>query len=190
MKRILVLLPFVLSGCWSNEAVQEQQGVGMITVTSSAFEHGKNIPSPYTCEGENYSPDLAWTGIPAGTKSLALLCDDPDASPNDPADPATVTKTWTHWVVANLPPDLTGLPEKATIARYQGAIVGTNSFGKTNYGGPCPPKGVHRYFFKLYALDIMLSLDQNATGEELAAALQGHIIGQGVLMGHYKKRGQ
>ena len=125
-----------------------------MTLTSPAFKPDGRIPSKYTCEGEDVSPPLAWTGVPEGTKSLVLIIDDPDAP--DPKAPQIV---WVHWVVYNIPPDAKGLPENASKAGLpQGTELGLNDFKKTRYGGPCPPIGRHRYFHKLYALDITLDL--------------------------------
>ncbi len=143
-----------------------------ITVTSSAFSEGGKIPRLYTCDDQNVSPPLAWTGVPSDTASLALIVDDPDA----PAG------TWVHWVLYNMPGDLAGLEQ----GKNGGGIDGLNDFRKTGYGGPCPPRGSnHRYFFKLYALDTRLDLKVGATKAQLEAAMQGHILAQGQLMGRY-----
>lgn len=143
-----------------------------ITLTSSAFTEGGTIPKKHTCDGEDVSPALSWSGLPDGTRSLALIMDDPDA----PAG------TWVHWVIYDLPPDLSGLQEGT-----QGlGVEGTTSFRKQMYGGPCPPRGKpHRYYFKLYALDTVLGLKSGATKAELEKAMQGHILAQGQLMGRY-----
>lgn len=148
---------------------------------SSAFGEGDIMPVRYTCEGSDRSPPLMWSDVPKGTKSFALLADDPDA----PAG------TWDHWVLFNLPVDTTqlheGLFNRETLPN--GAIQGLNSFGKIGYNGPCPPKGsTHRYFFKLYALDEMLSLTSKATKADVEQAMKGHILGQTQLMVHYKKK--
>ena len=149
-----------------------------IQLTSAAFQEGEPIPVQYTCDGTNISPPLAWAGIPGGTNSLAMIVDDPDAP----------GRTWVHWVVYQISPDLTGLPEG--LVKYSNAggtgTAGKNDFNKLGYGGPCPPKGKpHRYFFKLYALDADLELQQGATKTQLEAAMQGHILAQGQLMGTY-----
>ncbi len=159
---------------------QKNQGVhnmATIQVTSSAFEHEGTIPSKYTCDGEDISPPLAIAGVPGNAKSLALICDDPDAPGG----------TWVHWVVFNLPATVKSLPEKVDIAVH-GAIEGKNSWQKSEYGGPCPPSGTHRYYFKFYALDIAtLDLDQKATKEDVLAAMEGHIVVEGQLMGKYSR---
>ena len=150
-----------------------------LDITSAAFKEGETIPTQYTCDGSNVSVPLAWSKAPEGTKSLVLICDDPDAPMG----------TWVHWVVINLPPELTGLPEGAAIAddsSTAGAIECHNDFGRTIYGGPCPPKGpAHRYFFKLYALDTTLSLTKDADKADVEQAMKGHILAQGQLMGKY-----
>jgi len=153
-----------------------------LTLTSSAFKAGGGIPSSYTCEGENLSPPLAWDGVPAGTKSLALVIDDPDAP-----DPSAPKRVWVHWILYNLPANASGLAENADKAGLPaGAARGVNDAKKTSYGGPCPPIGRHRYFHKLYALDTMLDLAQ-PTKAELEAAMQGHVLAQAELIGTYQK---
>ncbi|MBN2542455.1 YbhB/YbcL family Raf kinase inhibitor-like protein [bacterium] len=151
-----------------------------IKVTSSAFEEGGMIPSKYTCDGEDISPPLAWSGIPEGTKSIALISDDPDA----PAG------TWVHWVLFNIPPDVTGLPENvpSSVKLENGAVHGTNDFRRPGYGGPCPPGGTHRYFFKVYALDTILDLRPGAAKAELVNTMKGHILADGQLIGKYKRQ--
>lgn len=149
-----------------------------IQITSSAFSEGNSIPKKYTCDAEDASPPLAWSGAPAGTKSLALIADDPDAP----------VGTWVHWVIYNLPPTLTELKEGiAKTPTLEGiGVQGTNDFRKTGYGGPCPPRGKpHRYFFKLYALDTALNLQAGASKTDLEKAMRGHILAQGQLMGTY-----
>lgn len=149
-----------------------------IQITSSAFSEGGKIPQKYTCDGEDASPPLAWSGIPAGTQSLALIADDPDAP----------VGTWVHWVLYNIPPDLSGLPEgiAKTASVEDTGLQGNNGFRKAGYGGPCPPKGKpHRYFFKLYALDMILGLEAGASKADLEEAMQGHILAQGQLIGLY-----
>jgi Raf kinase inhibitor-like YbhB/YbcL family protein len=150
-----------------------------LVITSSAFSEGGMIPGQYTCDGPDISPDLSWEGVPEGTRSLALICDDPDA----PAG------TWVHWVLFNIPAGEKGLPaeiaSKATLSN--GALQGTNDFGRLGYGGPCPPRGTHRYYFKLYALDIFLSLNAGAKKAQVEAAMAGHILAQAQLMGKYKR---
>lgn len=151
-----------------------------ITVSSTAFENGKLIPPRYTCAGENSSPPLAWDSVPPGTKSLALIMDDPDAP----------SGTFVHWVIFNMPPAVRLLPGSVDPDRPRltdGTIQGVNSAHQNGYLGPCPPSGRHRYYFKLYALDIMLPLDSRADKRALVPAMQGHILAQGQLMGLFQK---
>ncbi|HEX8009789.1 MAG TPA: YbhB/YbcL family Raf kinase inhibitor-like protein [Casimicrobiaceae bacterium] len=155
-----------------------------LSITSSAFAPEGAIPSVYTCEGKDISPPLAWSGAPAGTKSFALIVDDPDAP-----DPAAPKMTWVHWVLYDIPPTATGLPEAVKVAALPaGAREGTNDWGRTGYGGPCPPTGRHRYFHKLYALDTLLPDLKRPNKAALEKAMQGHILAQAVLMGTYQKR--
>lgn len=153
-----------------------------LVVSSPAFTDGQSIPTRYTCEGEDVSPPLQFTGVPKGTASLALIVDDPDAP-----DPAAPTMTWVHWLLYDLPPDTGGLPEAVT-AFPPGTRFGTNDFGRTRYGGPCPPIGEHRYRFKLYALDTMLPDLGRPDKEALLQAMDGHILEQALLIGLYQKR--
>ncbi len=149
-------------------------------ITSSAFTHGGMIPAKYTCDGQDISPPLAWADVPAGAKSLALISDDPDAPMG----------TWVHWVAYNIPPDVTMFGEqmKAEKEFKNGMRQGSNSWPKIGYGGPCPPSGTHRYFFKLYALDSVLDLKPGATKEQLVKAMKGHVLAETELMGRYKRR--
>ena len=148
---------------------------------SSAFEHNGDIPHEHTCDGSDISPPLEWSGVPAGTESLALILDDPDAP--DPAAPKTV---WVHWVVFNLPKLTTGLPQAIHDLPKQ-ARCGLNDWKRAAYGGPCPPIGRHRYVFKVYALDAMLNLDR-PTKHDLEQAMHGHIVAQASLVGYYEKK--
>ena len=150
-----------------------------LKVTSAAFEEGGAIPSEYTCDGRNVSPPLAWDGVPTGAKTIALIADDPDAPRG----------TWVHWVLFNLPAAEKGLPEAipATETLASGAKQGKNDFGSAGYGGPCPPAGTHRYFFKLYALDSQLDLQSGATKDQLLKAMQGRVVAEGQLMGRYRR---
>lgn len=151
------------------------------SLTSTAFAEGDPIPVEHTCDGDNISPPLAWTGIPDGARSLALVCDDPDAP----------SKTWVHWVMYDLPPTLTELQEAVPDDRELefGGAHGTNDFKNLGYGGPCPPTGSpHRYHFKLYALDKRLNLDPGATKEGLESAIEGHVLSQAELVGTYERR--
>ena len=144
-------------------------------LSSSAFKEGDTIPKQHTGDGKDTSPPLAWTGAPQGTKSFAVICDDPDAPRG----------TWVHWVLFNLPADTRELKEGA---EPKGATQGKNDFGNFGYGGPAPPKGnPHRYFFKLYALDTMLDLPAGATKAQLVAAMKGHVLAEGQLMGKYQR---
>lgn len=154
-----------------------------LTISSTAFQHGGDIPSRYTCQGQDISPSLQWQGVPAGTRSLVLIVDDPDAP-----DPKAPKMTWVHWVLYNLPPDAGGLPEGVTSADLPaGTREGLNDWKRTGYGGPCPPIGRHRYFHKLYALDVELSDLKRPAKAEVVAAMQGHILEQAELMGTYEK---
>jgi len=151
-------------------------------LASPAFQAGDAIPARYTCDGEDLSPPLVWRGVPGGTRSLALIVDDPDAP-----DPAAPKMTWVHWVVHNLPPVATELPEGASRHRMPpGAIEGFNDWKALGYRGPCPPVGRHRYFFKLYALDFVVPASKPLTKAELLLAMQGHVLGEAVLMGTYQ----
>jgi Raf kinase inhibitor-like YbhB/YbcL family protein len=151
-----------------------------IKVTSTAFNEGQPIPRGYTCDGTNVSPPLEWTGVPKSAKTLAIIADDPDA----PAG------TWVHWVLYNLPADKIGVIENtpASETLSGGGMQGTNDFKKLGYGGPCPPSGTHRYFFKLYALDAELPLKPGATKAEVENAMQGHTVAQAHLMGTYSRQ--
>jgi Raf kinase inhibitor-like YbhB/YbcL family protein len=151
-------------------------------LTSSAFTANAEIPSEHTCQGADRSPALAWTGAPAATKSFALIVDDPDAP-----DPAAPRMTWVHWVLYNLPPDTTALPE-AIGALPPGTREGLNDWKSTGYRGPCPPIGKHRYFHKLYALDVVLPDLGKPSKAALEKAMQGHVLAQAELVGTYKKK--
>ena len=154
-----------------------------LTVTSSAFEQGGSIPTKYTCEGEDISPPVSWSGVPPSAKSVAVIVDDPDAP-----DPAKPQRVYVHWVVYNIPPQTTSLVENASKAGLGARVVqGKNDWGNTEYGGPCPPIGRHRYFFKLYALDTILTGLNDATKADLERAMKGHIVDSGELMGTYQK---
>jgi Raf kinase inhibitor-like YbhB/YbcL family protein len=142
-----------------------------LSIKSSAFENNKLIPSKYTCDGEDTSPPLTVAAIPDGTKSLALILDDPDAPMG----------TWVHWVVWNIP------PINKIDAHTVPGIEGINSFRKHSYGGPCPPSGTHRYFFKVYGLDTKLNLNPNSMKEDLEKAMQGKILAEGQLIGLYRR---
>jgi Raf kinase inhibitor-like YbhB/YbcL family protein len=148
-------------------------------LSSPAFSEGALIPAQYTCTGDDLSPPLAWSDIPAGVQSLALIADDPDAP----------VGTWVHWVAFNLPATAAGLPQGITDEKQLagGGTQGTNSWRRIGYGGPCPPSGTHRYFFKLYALDTLLTLGNNTAAKDLQAAMKGHILAEAQLMGRFKR---
>jgi len=154
-----------------------------MTMKSEAFVDQGEIPRTHTCDGRDSSPDLQWTGVPAGCQGLALIVDDPDAP-----DPAAPRMTWVHWVLYNLPPAASGLTESVAAAQLPaGTLEGTNDWKRTGYGGPCPPIGRHRYFFKLYALDAQLPDLHRPTKKRLEEAMQGHILEQATLMGTYQR---
>ncbi len=150
-----------------------------LVIISSVFSEGQAIPNRYTCDGPDVSPDLAWSGVPETAVSLALICDDPDAPMG----------TWVHWVLFNIPADADGLPAEvpSDAILENGARHGKNDFGKLGYGGPCPPGGTHRYFFKFYALDTQVELDSGSTKAELLEAMEGHILAEAQLMGIYSR---
>ena len=150
-----------------------------IKIESSAFKNEEMIPSRFTCDGENISPPLSWSEPPAGTKSFALISDDPDAPGG----------TFVHWVVYNIPQNIKEFPENVKIKSISGnAVEGTNHFSEEGYGGPCPPSGIHRYYFKIYALDTILALKPGAGKNALLKAMEGHILAQGELMGKYSRK--
>jgi Raf kinase inhibitor-like YbhB/YbcL family protein len=151
-----------------------------IQLTSVAFKEGQPIPRQYTCDGVNVSPPLEWAGVPKTAKTIAIVADDPDAPGG----------TWVHWVLYNLPADNIGMVENlpATETLKAGGFQGKNDFDKIGYGGPCPPSGTHRYFFKIYALDGELPLKAGATKADLEKAMAGHILVQGQLMGTYSRQ--
>lgn len=197
MKRVIFYLLFtalVLSACASPTPVTQEQTIPdpltedetqSIEITSSAFSEGQSIPAKFTCVGDaesslkDISPALTWGEPPAGTQSFALIMDDPDA-PNG---------IWDHWIMFNIPASARGLPESmpANSTLPDGSMSGNNSWGRTGYGGPCPPSGTHRYFFKLYTLDEMLAISTGASKGELEKAMVGHILAQGELMGTFTK---
>ena len=146
-------------------------------LTSGAFENGAEIPLPYTCDGSDFSPPLEWEDVPEGAESLAIICEDPDA-------PAGV---WTHWVIYNIPSAAFRLAAKipAMADHPSGLCQGLNSWGRLEYGGPCPPSGTHRYFFTLYALDRVLDVEPGSSRDKVEKAMQGHILAEAKLMGTY-----
>jgi len=152
-----------------------------LQLTSTAFKDGGEIPATYTCDSDDVSPPLAWSGAPASTKSFALVVDDPDAP-----DPRAPRMVWVHWVVYNLPASAASLDEGARHLPH-GAKTGVNDFRKTAYGGPCPPVGKHRYFFKLYALDAVLPDLGKPTKGQVEKAMSGHVLAEAQLMGTYQR---
>ena len=154
-----------------------------LVIRSPVFSHGGAIPRKFTCDDEDVSPALEWSGAPAGTKSLALIVDDPDAP-----DPKAPKRVYVHWVLYNLPSTAPGLPEGVSSNQLpRGTRDGTNDWQRTGYGGPCPPIGRHRYFFKLYALDTQLPDLGSATKADVEGAMRGHVLEQAELMGTYER---
>ena len=151
-----------------------------IKLTSTAFEEGGMIPEKYTCDGPDISPAMKWSGVPETAQSVAIIMDDPDAP----------VGTWVHWVLYNLPPTIDNLPGNlpALERLANGERQGMSDFKRLGYGGPCPPGGTHRYFFKIYALDTMLPLEGKVTKAQVEKAMEGHIVAQGQLMGRYKRK--
>ena len=151
-----------------------------IKVESTAFIEGDMIPSKYTCDGLNVSPTLSWSDPPESSKSIVLISDDPDAPMG----------TWVHWIVYNIPSQVKEFSENVPPTKIleNGAIQGTTDFGRIGYGGPCPPSGTHRYFFKVYALNTMLNLDPGATKKQVVNAMENHVLAEGQLMGRYKRQ--
>jgi len=174
---VVVFLLFISLG----NAQEENK---MMQLTSPSFENQKEIPKQFTCQGEDISPELQWSGIPDGTKSLILIVDDPDAP-----DPSNPRMTWVHWVLYNIPTTVTSLSEGIKDTELpEGILQGLNDWKRTGYGGPCPPIGQHRYFHKLYALDIVLTDLGKPTKEKLEKAMEGHIISKTELIGLYQKK--
>ena len=184
MPIIFVAFVFIAVGCSAEfkqedvigkgTQVREETEVVNMKLTSPAFENNGKIPSEYTCDGSDTSPELNIADVPKNAKSLVLVNDDPDAP----------VGTWDHWIVFNI------LPATAKIEKGEEpeGLGGKNSWGKTGYGGPCPPSGVHRYFFKLYALDTTLNLKEGATKKEIEKAMQGHVVAKTELIGTYKRQ--
>jgi len=173
---LLLGLPIFISSAQSRDSTQ-RGGAMSFTIKTTAFPSSGTIPQKYTCDGLDVSPELSWSGAPPGTQSFALIADDPDAP----------VGTWTHWIIWDIPPG-TGLPESVakTEILKDGARQGKNDFKRIGYGGPCPPPGKpHRYFFKLYALDIKLDVKAGASRKELESAMKGHVLSQAELMGRY-----
>jgi Raf kinase inhibitor-like YbhB/YbcL family protein len=181
---LAALFALVLAGCGPSPApttLMEEGGLAMtFEVTSSAFAQGEPIPVKYTCDGDDISPPLAWGDPQEGVRSFALINDDPDAP----------VGTWVHWVLFNLPADARSLPERVPpdAELPDGSRHGQNSWRRLGYGGPCPPSGTHRYFFKLYALDAALELDPGADKKQVIEAMEGHILAEAELMGVYSRQ--
>jgi Raf kinase inhibitor-like YbhB/YbcL family protein len=179
----MIFLPSCGGGSQGEDTVPRQETKGekmAIEITSAAFEDGDAIPARYTCNGQDVSPPLSWESVPDGTRSLALIADDPDAP----------SGTYVHWVIYNLPPDTRGLPEDVPNQQTlpDGAAQGVNGAGSVGYIGPCPPGGTHRYFFKIYALDTEIGLGGGATKEEALDAIEIHVVAEGQLIGTYRRR--
>ena len=194
---IIIFLLAVISGCVAEEEriapapsptstttaiennTKEVTTMQNISISAEAFQSGGAIPEEYTCDGSDVSPALSWRGIPANAKSIALIMDDPDAPMG----------TFVHWVLFNIPPGTAKLPRGVPKNRTlnDGSSQGITDFGRTGYGGPCPPGGTHRYYFRLYALDTMLDLQPGSSRKQLENAMKGHILAQGELMGKYER---
>ena len=188
---ILSLLLATCAGCSAHQAGEdaghkervERTTAMAITITSSAFQEGNPIPKPHTCEGVDISPPLQWQGVPDSTKSIALICEDPDAPRG----------TWIHWVLWGLPPTEHALAESVPRDPRlpSGARQGVNDFKETGYRGPCPPPGgPHRYYFRLFALDTIPDPPERASAADLRRAMEGHVIAEGALMGTYRRGSQ
>jgi Raf kinase inhibitor-like YbhB/YbcL family protein len=163
-----------------HDAFPAPKGGGKMQITSSAFTEGNMITAKYTCDGRDISPPLEWKDVPDGAKSFALISDDPDAP----------VGTWVHWVIYNIPPNVTKFDENMPREKEfkNGMRQGSNDWPKIGYGGPCPPSGTHRYYFKLYALDTMLGLKPGATKAQLVQAMKGHTLAEAQLMGKYSRQ--
>jgi Raf kinase inhibitor-like YbhB/YbcL family protein len=163
---------------------REKEVVMSLTLSSPSFSPNSEIPTVHTCDGSNKSPPLHWSGLPPGTRSLALIVDDPDAP--DPANPRT---TWVHWVLYDLPAASSGLPAGASTATLpKGTHEGINDWNRIGYGGPCPPVGRHRYFHKLYAVDIVLADLGRPNKAQLMKAIEGHVLAHAELIGTYERK--
>ncbi len=175
---IIIILFCLNTGTQFIKQVEGGEKMG-IKLISLAFSEGEMIPKKYTCDGQDVSPPLSWDSFPEGTKSFALISDDPDAP----------VGTWIHWVIFNMPSGIKKLDENIPSQKTLSNDMkqGTNDFRRIGYGGPCPPGGTHRYYFKIYALDTMLDLDAGATKDQLLKAMESHILDEGKLMGKYKR---
>lgn len=177
---IIWLASLSLFSCGNDRSNNLDRGDKIMKLESTSFSNNGSIPKQYTCDGEDLSPPLSWSEPPAETKSFVLICDDPDAP----------FGTFVHWVLYNLPPETRQLSENMSRnAEFSnGAVHGKTDFGKLGYGGPCPPSGTHRYFFKLYALDRQLDLGSGATKKQVEAAMKGHVLASAELMGRYTRQ--
>jgi Raf kinase inhibitor-like YbhB/YbcL family protein len=179
----ILLAGILVSQLW---AAPKAKAKNTLHIYSNSFKPGAGMPDKYTCKGENISPDISWKGAPLKTQSFALIVEDPDAP----------TQTWVHWVIYNIPVKKPGLTENIyeltegyprDEVTSGGILQGTNDFKKIGYDGPCPPSGIHRYYFELYALDSMLNLGAGVTSAELLSAIKGHVLAQTQMMGTYSK---
>jgi Raf kinase inhibitor-like YbhB/YbcL family protein len=172
----IILIVFLPAAC-QNPAVKSSKPM---IVISNSFKNEEKIPSVYTCDGLDFSPHLEWSGFPASTRSFSVICDDPDAPSGN----------WVHWLIANIPVSVHSLDEHFIAGEKSslGIVAGINDFRLFEYGGPCPPGGTHRYYFRVYALDILLNLRKGFTVAEFRKAMQGHIVAEGVLMGRYSRK--
>ncbi len=173
--KVIIIPLMILAFLFSASLTKEVSAMDTLKITSQAFQNNGHITGKYTCDGEDINPPLLIENCPQATKSIAMIVDDPDA-------PVGI---WVHWVIWNIAPDVKEIKEN-TIP--QGAIEGMNDFGKHSYGGPCPPSGTHRYFFKVYALDNMFGISPNSNKADLENAMKGHILAQGQIIGLYKRR--
>ena len=176
---LLIMIVFFATFEVIHQPFAMEKGGAAMKLASSAFDNGDMIPPEYTCDGADVSPPLEWDSVPPGTKSLALICDDPDAPMG----------TWVHWVYYDIPIGTKSFSENIAPEKHpaNGGKQGTNDFNKIGYGGPCPPGGTHRYYFKLYALDVMLDLTPGATKKQLLEAIENHVLDTAQLMGKYKR---
>lgn len=195
MKMSACVIAMLLSACAWARSERKETTVAQFTLSSPSFRNNQPIPAKHSCEGRDTSPALKWEGAPVGTKSFALVCDDPDAPGG----------TWVHWIVYNIAPSHTGIGENLakvdssseydfevttrTTSKVGSVSQGVNDFGKVGYGGPCPPRdhGVHHYHFRLYAVDVELNLASRVTRDQLEAAMKGHILAQTELVGTYQR---
>lgn len=183
MKSLYIAVCCMLSWAAATAVNPQQEVCEAMELTSANFENQKPIPKTYTCDGEDRSPDLQWTGAPAGVKSFALIVDDPDAP-----DPAKPKMTWVHWVLYNIPATVSRIPEGASKKGLPAGVMnGVNDWKRVGYGGPCPPIGTHRYFHKLYALDAVLPDLGNPTKKQLENAMEGHVLEKVALVGLYQR---